>query len=427
MSSQRIKHFYYDGHPYTVLNPRDMDSLPRAPIKDPEREGLLCPDMHSALWATERCPEIAYLPRNCMIPRCHFFGPISIDIRTVPVKETPEGYTLEDRILNMWRSIEEDILHVTELLLRRETSSIEAKFPSDPFWGAPKEYTYTQIHLTAGSVRAAVQRARDAFFFLFARCTLAIALCIGPGDDKQVVKDKYPSWASYLIEQGVSRELVHSLYTSKIADLSPDFPRLGAFVDPFGGTRWMNHVPCMIRANLPVYIYWHDGPGFAKAVKRHPFLQRYLPPIIKGVPGGLRRLQEVPVSPGGKGDKESGLRLYKHFTWTSLPEAKVQVYEDEVSQTATPRSPTSPTQEETVFFGPNNSLLMRIGPVMTHNAESWPRKQVPTEPLVWDRCPEDLEERFDRGGREVGRARHIPQERRRSASPPIRSRPQTQH
>ena len=69
-----------------------------------------------------------------------------------------------------------------------------------------------------------------------------------------------------------------------MADFSPGL-RVGAFVCPWDGdfrTEWMDHVPCMIKANIPVYVHW-PAPGaegtWGEIVSCHPFLRLYLPRV----------------------------------------------------------------------------------------------------------------------------------------------------
>ncbi|KAI1796529.1 hypothetical protein LXA43DRAFT_844648, partial [Ganoderma leucocontextum] len=54
----------------------------------------------------------------------------------------------------------------------------------------------------------------------------------------------------------VPEDWMGELRRSWISDFRPGI-RTGAFINPTtNGTAWMNHIPCMLRANLPVYIGW---------------------------------------------------------------------------------------------------------------------------------------------------------------------------
>ncbi|KAI0665430.1 hypothetical protein C8Q78DRAFT_986556, partial [Trametes maxima] len=98
------------------------------------------------------------------------------------------------------------------------------------------------------------------------------------------------------MEKGANSTWIDELSQSLIPDLSPGL-RVGAFICPLPGdslTPWINHVPCMIKASLPVYIYWPvlDRNNFAlywaQIIREFPFLEPYCP-------YGLNVL-EVPLS-----------------------------------------------------------------------------------------------------------------------------------
>ncbi|KAH9910524.1 uncharacterized protein BXZ73DRAFT_58156 [Epithele typhae] len=61
-----------------------------------------------------------------------------------------------------------------------------------------------------------------------------------------------PRWQRVLRERGIDLAWIDEFSRSPIADLSLG-KRVGTFMDPTF-TRWMNHIPCMIKANLPITI-----------------------------------------------------------------------------------------------------------------------------------------------------------------------------
>ncbi|KAI0368513.1 hypothetical protein BV20DRAFT_915519, partial [Pilatotrama ljubarskyi] len=137
-------------------------------------------------------------------------------------------------------------------------------FPFNPHWPLPREFGYLQNHRSHDAAKRALWKSRDALFLLAARCSLAIALA-----------GMLPHPATWIDE----------LSQSLIADLSPGL-RVGAFINPLRGpdfTEWVNHVPCMINANLPVYIYWPCPKDadyrtvWDKITREFPFLGPYRP------------------------------------------------------------------------------------------------------------------------------------------------------
>ncbi|KAI0666725.1 hypothetical protein C8Q78DRAFT_983373, partial [Trametes maxima] len=93
-----------------------------------------------------------------------------------------------------------------------------------------------------------------------------------------------PRWQVILREAGANASWIDEISRSLIPDLSPGL-RVGAFICPVSGdgfTPWINHVPCMIKANLPVYIYWpENGDNYdncwAQVIRAFPYLGLYRP------------------------------------------------------------------------------------------------------------------------------------------------------
>ncbi|KAI0640383.1 hypothetical protein C8Q79DRAFT_1015331 [Trametes meyenii] len=87
---------------------------------------------------------------------------------------------------------------------------------------------------------------------------MAIALSNFLPNTSQGSLASVPPWQRILMQAGANSTWIDKLNQSLISDLSPGL-RVGAFICPTRGdmfTQWINHVPCMIKANLPVYIYW---------------------------------------------------------------------------------------------------------------------------------------------------------------------------
>ncbi|KAI1789777.1 hypothetical protein LXA43DRAFT_856405, partial [Ganoderma leucocontextum] len=144
-----------------------------------------------------------------------------------------------------------------------------------PYWPSPSERGYRNVHRDEYTARKAAGKSRDACALLVARCTMAIALVTTDTSANP------PQWFQLLTNEGVLPAWIDLLRDSIITDLSPGL-RAGAFINFTPGetrTAWINHVPCMIRANLPVYVWWpkpqHVDPSLILA--EFPFFQPYLP------------------------------------------------------------------------------------------------------------------------------------------------------
>ena len=208
---------------------------------------------------------------------------LDCDANTIPIIKTEWGYTLREDIREAWRRLENMFLSITGMLLASCHGSKEAKMPFDAHWALPRECGYLHGHRTGHAARIAAMRSRDACVLLLARCTMATALCAQLGESP-------PGWVRVLENRGVPAVWIDFLQQSVISDLSPGL-RTGAFVYPTE-TKWMHHVPCMIRANLPVYICWKEG--VALILDKFPFLRDYAPPdypvplVQEEHPGSLR-------------------------------------------------------------------------------------------------------------------------------------------
>ncbi|RPD52485.1 hypothetical protein L227DRAFT_514740, partial [Lentinus tigrinus ALCF2SS1-6] len=171
-----------------------------------------------------------------------------------------------------WRTLEDTLLYVTDVLLNHVAHQSELCFPFDPFWPTPTECGYKRTWRIPQEARRAAFRSLDACRVLLARCTMAIGLATPEKDTNP------PSWMNVLLRANVNAKWVENFRSSLIPDLSPGL-RVGAYVSPSreaAGTHWIEHIPCMIRANVPVYIHWPKNDR-DKIVRQWPFLHQYLP------------------------------------------------------------------------------------------------------------------------------------------------------
>ena len=256
-----------------------MDFLPGIRVGDPD-QNLNAKDLRKAVWAVDKGPEMAYMLRSSHADSS-LLARLNCDPRNPPIITTDKKrFALRDDVFGAWRSLKQALYTVSEILLLHMSTLSEAKFAFNTFWPLPSDCGYRIDHATFPSARYAVLRSRDAFFLLASRCTLAIALV----QFRFPAKDP-PAWTSVLEDRGVPASWIDELRTSPITDLSPGM-RVGAFIDPLpgaAGTAWVNHVPCMIAANLPTYLAWPTVNGKLDAslctqiLRDHPFLAAYLP------------------------------------------------------------------------------------------------------------------------------------------------------
>ena len=258
--SGNVRHFWYRDWLYTVVNASEVESVPGIYVEEPETS-LGPRDMRKALWAGYRAPEMAYMLKRYSFETA-FMARLKCHARELPIVKTEWGYVLADELRVAWAELEDTFAKITDLLLRSQHKNPEAEFPYGAYWPLPRETGYRMAHRTSRGARTAAFQARDACALLLARCSMAIALCTsGTGGT--------PSWTATLSTNGIPGSWIDILQDSVIADLSPGL-RAGAFIDASEKTAWVNHVPCMVRANLSVYIYW--GDDVVTVVKKYPFL-----------------------------------------------------------------------------------------------------------------------------------------------------------
>ncbi|PIL26011.1 hypothetical protein GSI_11765 [Ganoderma sinense ZZ0214-1] len=231
--------------------------------------------MCKACWAMNACPEMAYMLKR-YDTECAFLAHLNVNPKTVRIVKHESRYMLSPDIQKAWHALETSLMVISTALLSAAFPSPEAKFSVDsPFWPLPSERGYRHLHKDEYSARKAAALSRDACALLVARCTLAIALVTTDP------KANPPQWYTLLADKGVPLAWIDMLRDSVVADLSPGL-RVGAFIRLAGQPRtaWINHVPCMIRANLPVYLAWWPGPQHAdvlQVLREFPFLQAYVP------------------------------------------------------------------------------------------------------------------------------------------------------
>lgn len=272
--SEPFRVFSYEDTLYTVVNLSNVESLPGIGCIDPQ-DNYTSREMRKALWATNTCPEMAYMLKRYDTESA-FLARLNVDPKAVRIVKYDTGYMLNPEIQKSWYALENSLRFVSTALLNVALPNPEARFSLDSsFWPLPSERGYRKVHKSEYLARKAAGQSRDACALLVARCTLAIALVTTDPNANP------PQWYQILTEKKVPPAWVDMLRDSVVADLSPGL-RVGAFVSLVGPTptAWINHIPCMIRANLPVYISWWPGPQSANVehiVHEFPFLDAYRP------------------------------------------------------------------------------------------------------------------------------------------------------
>ena len=167
------------------------------------------------------------------------------------------GYILSPEVQKAWYTLKKCLTFISSTLLNGAFQNPEAKFGLDSsFWPLPSECGYTKVHKDEYSAHKAASRSQDACAVLTVRCTMAIALVTTDPNTNP------PQWCQKLTDKGVPAAWIDMLRDSVITDPSPGLC-VSAFIslsEPMM-MAWINHVPRMIHANLPVYISWCPSSG----------------------------------------------------------------------------------------------------------------------------------------------------------------------
>ncbi|TBU36528.1 hypothetical protein BD309DRAFT_933489 [Dichomitus squalens] len=273
--SRPFRIFAYRGVVYTVVNPSLIQVLPPIAHGDPE-VSMTARSMRRPQWAVTNGPEIAYMPKSDLADN-RLLARLNCDARKVALVRAQsgdgrQGFMLNPELQKSWRSLENSLLYIWNKLEAAIPRSAEFAFPMDVFWGLPSTFGYCHVHFSDARARVAIAKSRDACLVLAARCTLAIALISTDSNTEP------PRWFRVLADQNVPPVWLDMLRDAGIADLSPGV-RAGAYINMWpshSATPWIGHVPCMIRANVPVYIAWPHAEMPA-VLAAHPYLSQYAP------------------------------------------------------------------------------------------------------------------------------------------------------
>ena len=276
-----VRYFRNNGQEFTVVHASEIDFLPPIPNSDPP-DNFRSRELRRAIWVIGRCPELAY-----MLKRYHaesaFLAGVQVNPRDIAIFKRGDRWVLDGAVVDAWARLERHLLHVSDTLLEEVAHRREYCFPFDPFWPNPSDCGYKKEWPSEHSARVAAYRSLDACRVLLARCTMAVALAT---DDTTV---RPPRWVQILLDKKIPAIWVEHFQASLVPNLSLGL-RVGAYISPAdndAGTKWVDHIPCMVRANVPVYIYW-PREGREGILARYPFLRQYLPVphLVVDVPSG---------------------------------------------------------------------------------------------------------------------------------------------
>ena len=205
------------------------------------------------MWSLNGYPYFAFIP-----DKPAFEGPLfkclKISSATVALDRTVLGFGLSSSIAKKWSALEWKLVFIAEKLLNR-ASSQNPQYNHDilPFL-RPSHFRYNMAHKHEREARKAISLSKATFVILMARCSFGIAInCL----EHEMTSD-FPTWACYLIEQGVHFDWVKLLQESPVANFQ-NYSRKGAIIH-IGQCQWLHYVGQMILFSIKIWYYWGTFP-----------------------------------------------------------------------------------------------------------------------------------------------------------------------
>ncbi|KAM5539819.1 hypothetical protein V8D89_006632 [Ganoderma adspersum] len=231
-----VRTFWFENQLIMVVNPLNVESLPGLAPDDPE-QSFEAADLRKALWAKQRCLELAYTPKSYQFT-CSLLECLNCYVNDIPLictKEwTKEGWMLNLKAQKSWHTLELTLYRIINILTASSTNLPEVRFCGiKPFWSPPTDFSYL----------------------------------------KRILE-----------RSGVLHEWIEELCQSFISEFRIGICT-GAFINPHpDSTPWMMHLPYMVQAKLPVYIMWSiyendifDRKMIDNIVREQPLVKLYTP------------------------------------------------------------------------------------------------------------------------------------------------------
>ena len=265
LTQASFSEFAINGHYYTSPNSQKppptisesfsySDSLPE-PVSPPE--------LRKRVWAYHNHP---YLPFVLNSP---FHGAMTSRFATpeqIPLEEDTGGHHLPTNVAKSWKTLEHSCRAAAAALIsvfqrNNPKVSLICSIPTNP-----SEFGYFIAHSSKEKARSALYKSIDAFVILFAYLSFCIAISRTSNDPASAsLSDRKPIWLQVLSDRKLKLhpEWLQLLADSPIADFTTGPQRLGAIVN-VARCSWLHLVPYMLRANVPVWLYWGVPPAFAQ-------------------------------------------------------------------------------------------------------------------------------------------------------------------
>jgi hypothetical protein len=223
-------------------------------------------------WAESRFPYLAFVPERPRFDR----PPLDILKRigaAFPVIKDGIQYTLQPDLIRQWGVLEKQLQFYVNVLQQNTPLPLPAQ---ETTFRLPATFGYQRHHNASHTAQICARNSQEAFLLLIARCSYLIWLhchatltSVGP----------ITSWEQALSDKGVDPAHISTLRTSELGDFSPEYERVGIFVDEhctfrsvicnFGVCVFFDE-RCTFRSlicdfwlslrSVPVYVCWGKHP-----------------------------------------------------------------------------------------------------------------------------------------------------------------------
>jgi hypothetical protein len=265
--------FEIDGHFYTSPNQQDAPPTLSVSYSEPLPDDAPPSQLRKRVWALEFFP---YLPFLLFSP---FHGTMTSRLATplelIPLVDGKRGYQLPEDAAKSWKTLEQSCRQVAFVLRSVYEAGHPKVFLNCSVPPNPSQFGYLKGYSTEKKARAALSESIDAFVVLFAYVSFCIAICRNKGDPETVdlSLSKQPRWVQKLShsQSRIHLEFLQLLANSPISDFSTASNRVGAIIN-VSQCSWLSLVPYMLKANVPIWLYWGNPPVFVQPLDHHALI-----------------------------------------------------------------------------------------------------------------------------------------------------------
>jgi hypothetical protein len=251
-----------DGHYYTSPNQQEYPPSSFC-YSEPLPDGASPTQLRRRVWALGYFPYLPFMLRSPLL-----YGDMTCFAtpELLPLEDDKYGFHLPSDVAESWKGVETSCLHIASVLCssyRKRHPKVCWNFPIPP---RPSNFGYFKAHSTEKKARFALSESLDAFVILLAYVSFSIAICRGSDDPLSISLStsdlEQPRWF-HILSPEVKPECLQLLVDSPVANFSSTTERVGTIIN-VSRCSWLYLVPYMLKANVPIWLYWGIPPFFVQ-------------------------------------------------------------------------------------------------------------------------------------------------------------------